>query len=393
MTRTKIKLSAAAEGMETSLTRQLFNRAKAYDDVIDLTLGDPDLTPDQRIRDAAKNAIQAGKTHYSVNAGLREAREAIADCVAGEMGVSLNPETELMLTVGGMGALYLSLAALVNPGDEVLIIGPYYVNYVQMVRMCGGEPVIVYTDPRDGFRIDPDRVAEAVTDRTAALILNSPCNPTGTVADGETLDRLARLAAERDFFVISDEVYKCLLYDGAVHESILTRPGMRERTVLIDSMSKRFSMTGYRCGFAAGPEEVIGAMTRMQENTASCTPLPSQYAAIEAYRNCREDHWIRDEFEKRRNYLWQAISEIPELSCVRPAGTFYLFPCIEKTGLDSIAFANALLEEQHMAVVPGVTYGEPYHGYIRIAFTRRLEELEEAAGRFRRFMEGLARRG
>ena len=384
-----MRLSAAAAGLETSLTRQLFNRAKELDDVIDLTLGDPDLTPVQAIRDAAKKAIQEGKTHYSVNAGLARAREVIAESLEKEMGLSVDPASELMLTVGGMGALYLSLSALVNPGDEVLLVGPYYVNYAQMVHMRGGTPVIVYTDPKENFRIHPEKLEEAISEKTVALLLNSPCNPTGGVIDGETLDALAELAKRRHLTVISDEVYKTLLFDGAVYESIITRPGMRERTILIDSMSKRFSMTGYRCGFALGPAEVISAMTKMQENTASCTPLPSQYAAIEAYANHLEDHWIRDEFEQRRDYLAQALNEIPGLSCVKPQATFYLFVNIEGTEMDSIRFANRLLEDQHVAVVPGVTYGEPYSGYVRIAFTRELAVLQEAAERLERFCREL----
>lgn len=381
-----MRLSNSAAGLETSLTRQLFNRAKELDDVIDLTLGDPDLTPVQAIRDAAKEAIQTGKTHYSVNAGLAGAREAIAQSLRKEMGLSVDPSSELMLTVGGMGALYLSLAALVNPGDEVLLIGPYYVNYVQMTHMCGGTPVVVYTDPKENFRVHPDKLEQAITEKTVALVLNSPCNPTGGVIDGETLDALADLARRHNLSVISDEVYKTLLFDGAAYESIITRPGMRERTILIDSMSKRFSMTGYRCGFAVGPAEVIGAMTKMQENTASCTPLPSQYAAIEAYTNHLEDHWIRDEFERRRNFLARAINEIPGLSCAIPPATFYLFVNVEGTGRNALRFAYELLENQHVAVVPGITYGEPYGGYVRIAFTREMDVLREAANRLEKWL-------
>lgn len=382
-----MRLSGIAAGMETSLTRQLFNRARELDRVIDLTLGDPDLTPSPAIRAAAERAIQEGRTHYSVNAGLIQAREAIADCFRAETGIAADPATEIMLTVGGMGALYLSLAALINPGDEVILIGPYYVNYIQMIRMQGGVPVVIYTDPKENFRIDPARVEQVITGKTVAMILNSPCNPTGQVIGGEVLDALAAIARKHDLAVISDEVYKTLLFDGAKYESIITRPGMRQRTILIDSMSKRFSMTGYRCGFAVGPAEVIGAMTKMQENTASCTPLPSQYAAIEAYTACREEHWIRDEFEQRRNVLWDALQGIPGIFCLKPAATFYLFLNIEGSGMNSVDFAWRLLEEQRVAVVPGVTYGEAYGGYVRIAFTRQAEELREAAVRLRRFME------
>lgn len=384
-----MKLSKIASGMETSLTRQLFNKAKGFTDVIDLTLGDPDLIPSEKIRNAACSAIQAGKTRYSVNAGLIMAREAIAKSFEAEYGLHADPNSEIMLTIGGMGALYLSLAAIVNPGEEVLIIGPYYVNYVQMVRMCGGVPVVVYTDPQTGFKIDVAKLEEAVTEKTVALMLNTPCNPSGAVIDGKTLDELALFAQHHDLAVISDEVYRTLLYDGKKHESIITRPGMKERTILVDSMSKRFAMTGYRSGHAIAPENVISAMTKMQENTASCTPLPSQYAAIEAYMNCTEDKRIAAEFEKRRDYIWQDINEVPGLSCTKPAATFYLFVNIEGTGLDSVSFAYQLLDAQHVAVVPGVTYGDPYNSYIRIAYTMPVEKLKEAVSRIKKFGESL----
>lgn len=380
-----MKLSTIAQNMETSLTRQLFNKAKSFNDVIDLTLGDPDLTPSEKIREAACKAINAGRTHYSVNAGLIQAREAIADCFKEEYGIEADPTTEVMLTIGGMGALYLSLAAIVNPGDEVLIIGPYYVNYVQMVRMCGGTPVIHYTDPKEDFRINVQELEKKIGEKTVALMINSPSNPSGAVIDRETLDHLADLAKRRDLIVISDEVYRTLLYDNASYDSIIKRAEMKERTIVIDSMSKRFSMTGYRCGYAIGPSEVIGAMTKMQENTASCTPLPSQYAAIEGYTNCKDDHWIKDEFEKRRDFIWKAINDIPGFSCKKPAATFYLYVNIEGTGMKSIDFAYALLDSQHVAVVPGVTYGKPYDNYIRIAYTMKIEKLKEAVDRIAKF--------
>ena len=384
-----MRLSDIASGLETSLTRQLFNKAKGFTDVIDLTLGDPDLAPYQEIRDAACAAIQAGKTRYSVNAGLIQAREAIAACFKAEYGVDVDAQSEIMLTIGGMGALYLSLAALVNPGDEVLIIAPYYVNYVQMVRMCGAIPVILYTNASNGFKVDVAELEKKVTEKTRVLMINSPCNPTGTVLDSQTLDQLAAFAIEHDIAVISDEVYKTLLYDGAEYDSIVKREHMKERTIVIDSMSKRFAMTGYRCGYAVGPAEVIAAMTKMQENTASCTPLPSQYAAIEAYTNCVQTHSIRDEFEKRRNYIWNAINDIPGLCCSKPAATFYLFVDISETKMDSITFAYKLLESQHVAVVPGVTYGEPYSDHIRIAYTLQIEKLQEAVDRISRFAESI----
>ena len=386
-----MRLSNIAQCLETSLTRQLFYKAKGLTDVIDLTLGDPDLKPAQCIRDAACAAIQEGKTRYSVNAGLIDAREAIAKCFSSETGVFIDPNSEIMLTIGGMGALYLSLAALINPGDEVLIIAPYYVNYVQMVHMCGGVPVIVYTDAKNGFKININSLMEKVSEKTRVLMINSPCNPTGVVIDGTTLDQIAGFCIENDICVISDEVYKSLIYTDIPYESIITRPGMKERTVLVDSMSKRFAMTGYRCGFAIGPADVIAAMTKMQENTASCTPLPSQYASIEAYSHCSADQWIRDEFKRRRDYIWKAINEIPMISCSEPEATFYLFVDISETGMDSTSFAFTLLEAEQVAVVPGVTYGTPYSDHIRISYTMPIDKLQTAVNRISHFTRSITK--
>ena len=384
-----MRLSKRAAGLETSLTRELFGKAKQYQDVIDLTLGDPDLMPSELIREAACEAIRQGKTRYSVNAGLPEARRQIADCFAGEYGFSPDPEKEVMLTVGGMGGLYLSLAALVDPGDEVLVLGPYYVNYIQMIRLCGGTPKIVYGREENGFVVKKEELEAEVTPKTVAMIVNSPSNPAGVVLERETLEDYADFARAHGLFVLSDEVYQTLLYDGRKPVSIINCRDMRERCVVIESMSKRFAMTGYRCGFAVGPGPLIAAMTKMQENIVSCTPLPSQYAAICAYSRCREDHHIRDEFEKRRNYIFEAVNEIPGLSCLKPAGTFYLFVNIKESGMDSVSFAYRLLEQEHLAIVPGVTYGQAYDHYIRIAFTLPVEVLKEAVRRLSRFMAGL----
>lgn len=386
-----MKLSIVASNMETSLTRQLFNKAKNYKDVIDLTLGDPDLAPSQQIRDAACDAIQMGKTRYSANAGLKEARDTIATCFEREYGVSVDSDKEIMLTIGGMGALYLAFSAMIDPGDEVIIIGPYYVNYKQMIRMCGGIPIIVNTKPENDFQVKIEDLESVVTNKTIGIVLNSPCNPSGEVISGETLDELAEFAKLHNLNVISDEVYKTLVFDNKKYESIITRRNMKERTVVIDSMSKRFSMTGYRCGYAVGPESIISAMTKMMENVASCAPLPSQYAAIKAYSDCNDDHWIKDEFEKRRNYIWKAVNDIEGLYCRKPAATFYLFVNISKTGMNSMAFANTLLEEQHVAVVPGITYGEYYDNYIRIAYTMDIEILKKAVERIAIFVNSISK--
>lgn len=384
-----MKLSKTASSLELSLTRHLFNLAKNYDNVIDLTLGDPDLIPSEIIRNAACDAVTAGKTRYSANAGLLPLREVLADNFQKEYDLTVDPASELMVTVGGMEALYLALSSIIDPGDEVILLAPYYVNYKAMVRLNNGVPVIVNTLEADGFNIRAEKLEQAITDRTVAIIINSPCNPTGAVLSHASLEAIARIAKQHDLTVISDEVYRTLLFDGAQHESIVTLPDMRERTVVIDSISKRFAMTGYRIGYAIGPEELIAAMVKMQENVAACAPLPSQYAAIAAYTQCAEDTSIRDEFQIRRDYLYEAINSLPGLSCIQPAGTFYLYVNIAETGLDCQTFAYKLLEAQQVAVVPGITYGDAYNHYIRIAYTMKTEVLKQAVERIRRFLQSL----
>lgn len=378
-----MKLSNRAKCISPSLTRRLFDMAQRLDDVVDLTLGDPDIVPLKPIRDAACEAIQKGKTRYSQNAGLAEARKAIAIFNENVYGCNISPE-EVMLTCGGMEALYLMLLALINPGDEVIIPAPYWINYRQMTQLCGGEPVIVPTREEDNFAITADALASAVTSRTKVMVLNSPNNPTGRIISGVVLDGLARLSVEHDIFVISDEVYRSLVYVGS-HESIWTRPNMRERCAVIDSMSKRYSMTGYRLGYAIAPRELIIAMTGLQENVAACAPLPSQYAAIAAYGADLDSSGMLDEFSSRRDIILAGIKRIPQLSLSSIDGTFYAFVNISRTGLNSYDFAMRLLESAHVAVVPGRTYGEDYDEYIRIAFTVNCERLKLAMERIKEF--------
>lgn len=383
-----MKTSQKANCIETSLTRDLFNRALKHADVINLTLGDPDLPPPQNVRDAACDAIQRCRTGYSANAGLLDVRRSIAADFERECRLPCDPDGEVIVSVGGMEALYLALSAIVDPGDEVVIFAPYYVNYVQMVRMNGGVPVIINTTESNGFAVDPNEFRRRVTDRTVAVIVNTPCNPTGVVLPENVLGEIASVAAERDLLVVADEVYKSLVYDGAVHHSILGFDGMRGRTVLIDSLSKKFAMTGWRLGWAIGPREIISAMTRMQENVAACAALPSQYAAIEALGEKTDIRYIREAFERRRDLVYREINACGKLSALKPSATFYIFVNIGKTGLRSLDFALGLLESEHVAVVPGVTYGGAYDGFVRIALTHDAKVLEEACKRIRRFAGG-----
>ena len=277
-----IETSIAANHIKLSLVRSLFNEAKKYSDVIDFTLGDPDVQPHQAIKDAACDAIQSGKTRYSQNAGLLDLRQTISNYYERREGFKYDPVSEIMVTVGAMEGLYLALVSILNPGDEVIIPAPYYVNYTQMVQMCHAVPVIVDNSERNDLSFDVADIEKAITDKTRAIMINTPSNPTGRIIPQEAIEGIAELAKKRNLVVISDEVYKCLIYDNRPFQSIVAIPGMRERTILINSLSKEFCMTGYRIGYVLAPQEVIAAMTKLQENVAACAPLPSQYAAIMA---------------------------------------------------------------------------------------------------------------
>lgn len=382
-----MKISQRANSIEQSLSRKLFNLAKDYDNVIDLTLGDPDIAPSTKIKDAACNAIYGNKIRYSANAGLPLLRTKISEVFDKEYGINVEPNENIIVTVGGMEALFLSLACMIDNGDEVIILGPYYVNYKQMVSMCGGVPVIVNSFEENGFLPQIEQIERAISNKTVAIIINSPSNPTGVAYDKKTLSNIADIAKKYNLIVISDEVYRTLVFENQKHESIINVEGMQERTIVVDSISKRFAMTGYRVGYAVGPKEIISNMVKMQENVAACAPVSSQYAAITAYEECSKDIFIKNEFEQRRNYLFDAINRIEGLSCIKPQATFYLFVNIEKTNMSGLDFAYKLLEEEQVAVVPGITYGVAYDKYIRIAFTVKENILQEATERIERFMK------
>ena len=384
-----MKISSMAAKIQQSLTRQLFDKARQYENVIDFTLGDPDYPTPQAIQDAGCAAIREGKTKYSANAGLPGLREQISRMIREETGVFYRPDREIFVSVGAMEALYLSFLCLLDSGDEVIIPAPYWVNYGHMIQMCGGNPVIVDTFEDKDFIVDVDAIREAVSGRTRGIILNSPNNPTGTVYDRKSLKKIADLAKEHDLIIFWDECYKRIVYDEKF-VSILDLPDIKEYAVVVNSCSKEFSMTGWRLGYAAAPEELIANMTKLQENIVACASLPSQYAAIEAYRTVHpEVEEMRKGFENRRNILADGINQIDGLSCRYPKGTFYAFVNIGKTGLGSVEFAYRLLEAEQVAVVPGVTYGEKYDDFIRIAYTMDEDRIKEGVKRISNFVRSL----
>ena len=385
-----IKTSIVADSIQLSLVRSLFNEAKQYKDVIDFTLGDPDVQPHDAIKQAACTAIMEGRTRYSQNAGLPELRKAISDFYLRSEGLYYNPDNEIIATVGAMESLYLALLSILNPKDEVIIPAPYYINYVQMVTMCHATPVLIDNPELTDLSIDINGIEKAITTRTKAIMINTPSNPSGRVIPWDIISRIAELAKEHDLIVISDEVYKCLIYNQEVFKSIVTIDGMRERTILINSLSKEFCMTGYRIGYTLAPYEVVAAMTKLQENVAACAPLPSQYAAIKALDG--KEHYSKhmvNIFTERRNVLYDCLCSANKLHVIKPEATFYLMADISETGMNSIDFCYALLRNAHVAAVPGVTYGKSCDRFIRIAFTLDISKIREGAERIVKYVNSL----
>lgn len=381
-----MKISKLADTIKPSKGRQLFNLAAQYDDVINLTLGDPDIIPPECIRQAGCEAIMAGRTRYSANAGLAELRKVYSDYLIQTYGRKFDYQTQIAVTVGGMEALYLALLSSIDSDDEVIIFAPYYINYYQMIEMCGGTPVVVRTWEKNDFEPELADVESAVTDKTKLIIMNTPTNPTGTVYSEKTVKGIVKIAREHNLLIVSDEVYSTLVYNDR-HYSALDVEPTYENILYVDSCSKKFSMTGWRVGFAVGSKDWIASIVKLQENVAACTPLPSQYAAIKAFSENPDMTGYVDEFENRRDVLVGELEKSDKLSFMIPKGTFYMFVNIGKTKMDSTEFAIQLLKEKKVAVVPGIAYGDDFDNYIRIAFTLDKSMIKEAAKRIVEFVE------
>lgn len=383
----KLKVSKLTNRVQPSKGRQLFNFAAQYEDVIDLTLGDPDIIPPVSVRTAGCAAIMDGKTRYSANAGLVELRKVYADYLKKNFNREYDYQTQIAVTVGGMEALYLAFISSVDPGDEVIIFAPYYINYYQMIEMCGGTPIVINTKEENGFEPQPEDLEKAITKKTRMIIMNTPTNPTGVVYSEKTVCDLINIARQHDLLIVADEVYSTLVFGNKKHFSALNVIPAYENILFVDSCSKKFSMTGWRIGFAAGPKEWIAGMVKLQENVAACTPLPSQYAAIQAFCEQPDMSEYVATFERRRDILVSELKKNNKLSFTIPDGTFYLFVNIEKTHMNSTDFAMELLKDQHVAVVPGEAYGDGFDNYVRIAFTLKDSLIKEAAKRIVAFVE------
>ena len=335
-------------------------------------------------------AIQENKTKYTANAGILELREAISRDVQRRLGVTYDPNTEIICTIGAMGALYLATICTLNPGDEMIVLAPHWPNYNNMTTMCHAVPVHVNIYGEENLRNLKQNIEAAITPKTKALILNTPSNPTGQILEWEHLQIIADIAKKYDLTVFSDEVYHTIIFPGSVHRSIVEIEGMKERTILIESLSKRFSMTGWRVGFAAAPASIINYMVQLNEDVAACVPMFCQYGAIEALENGSEAaQEMAKGFYERCKYMTDALNTMKGIHCEPTKGTFYLLVDIRGTGLGSMEFCEKLLEQEQVAVVPGHAFHESAEGYIRIACTVDIPVLEQAAQKIRHFVENL----
>ena len=368
--------------------RKFFDIVSEMKDAISLGVGEPDFDTPWHIRDEGIYSLERGKTHYTSNAGLMELRQEICNYLYRKQGLTYHPAKEVLITVGGSEAIDMGLRAMCNPGDEVLIPQPSYVSYEPCAVLAGATPVIINLKAENEFRLTARELEDAITEKTKILILPFPNNPTGAIMEKKDLEEIAEVILKHDIFVMSDEIYSELTYKEK-HVSIAELPGMQERTVLINGFSKAYAMTGWRLGYACGPEEIIGQMTKIHQFAIMCAPTTSQHAAVEALKNGDDDvAEMRTAYNQRRRYLMNAFREMG-LECFEPYGAFYVFPCIKEFGMTSDEFAERLLAEEKLAVVPGTAFGDCGEGFLRISYAYSLEQLKEALGRLGRFIERL----
>ena len=382
-------LSPVVSEMKPSGIRKFFDIAAQMENVISLGVGEPDFPTPWQVRSAGIHSLEKGKTKYSSNAGMLPLREEIARYMKRKYALSYCPENEILVTVGGSEAIDLCLRAVLTPGDEVIIPQPSYVCYEPMTQLAGGVPVVIETKAEDDFKLTPAQLTAAISDKTKALILPYPCNPTGGIMRKGDLEAIAKVLRDQNILVISDEIYSELTFGGERHVSIASIEGMAERTVVVNGFSKNFSMTGWRLGFACGPKEVLSQITKIHQFAIMCAPTTSQYAAIEALRNCDDAVTaMMEEYDMRRRLMVDGFNRIG-LTCREPSGAFYAFPSIASTGLTSEEFCERLLYAKEVAVVPGTAFGKGGEGFIRASYCYSTEHIEEAIRRMGEFIQEL----
>ena len=368
--------------------RKFFDIVNEMEDAISLGVGEPDFDTPWHSRDEGIYSLEKGRTFYTSNAGLKELRTEITRYIKRTQGVSYDPMKEVLVTVGGSEAIDLALRAMINPGEEVLIPQPSYVSYEPCAILADAVPVIIELKEENEFRLTAQELRDAITDKTKILILPFPNNPTGAIMEQKDLEEIAEIIREKDLFVISDEIYAELSYKGK-HVSIVSIPGMQERTVLINGFSKAYAMTGWRLGYACAPAVIMEQMVKIHQFAIMCAPTTSQYAAVEALRNGDEDvAMMRESYNQRRRFLMNAFKEMG-LQCFEPYGAFYVFPCIKEFGMTSEEFAERLLREEKVAVVPGTAFGNCGEGFLRISYAYSLENLKTAMDKIGHFISRL----
>ena len=369
--------------------RKFFDIANEMDDVISLSVGEPDFHPPWHIREAGIESLEKGRTSYTPNRGFLRLRAEISNFLERHYTVKYDPQTEILVTVGGSEAIDLGVRSLINPGDEVLIPEPSFVCYVPITEMAGGVPVIIETKPENKFRLTAQELEEKITDRTKLLIMPYPNNPTGAVMRRSDLEAIAQVVERHNLLVLSDEIYASLTYGEEPHTAFSALPGMKERTILVNGFSKSHSMTGWRMGYAAGPQEIISLMTKLHQFAIMSAPTMSQYAAIEAMKNGDDDiAYMREQYDMRRRLIVDGLNSMG-LKCFEPEGAFYVFPSVKSTGLTSQEFCERLIYSKQVAVVPGDAFGDCGEGFVRISYCYSTKHIIEALERMEAFLKEL----
>ena len=384
----KYSLSKIVEDIKPSGIRKFFDIVSEMKDAISLGVGEPDFETPWHIREEGIYSLEKGKTFYTSNAGLKDLRTEINNYLKRTQNLDYDIMNEIIVTVGGSEAIDIGLRALINEGDEVIIPQPSYVSYEPCALLAGAKPVIINLKAENEFRLTPDELENAITDKTKVLILPYPNNPTGAVMKRADLEAIAKIIIEKDILVMSDEIYSELTYSGK-HVSIASLEGMKERTILINGFSKSYAMTGWRLGYACGPEQIIKQMTKIHQFAIMCAPTTSQYAAVEALKNGDNDVEImRQAYNQRRRFLLSRFKEMG-LECFEPNGAFYVFPCIKEFGMTSEEFATRFLQEERVAAVPGTAFGASGEGFLRISYAYSMENLKVAIDRLEKFINRL----
>ena len=379
-------LSPVVTAVAPSGIRKYFDIAESMQGVISLGVGEPDFPTPWEIRKAGILSLESGKTRYTANRGLIQLRREISAYMDRKYNMQFDPDKEVLVTVGGSEAIDMSLRAIICPGDEIIVPQPSYVCYEPMVRICGGNPVVLETTAENDFKVTPEMLRTAITPKTKALILPYPCNPTGAIMEREDLELIAEVLRDTNIIVLSDEIYAELTFGGKKHVSIGSIAGMRERCVIINGFSKTYSMTGWRMGYACGPREIIEQVTKIHQYAIMSAPTTAQYAAIEALRNGDEAvQAMYEEYDMRRRLIVSGFNRIG-LTCREPKGAFYAFPCIRSTGMTSDEFCEKLLYSKKVAVVPGTAFGASGEGFVRASYCYSTEHIKEALSRIEEFL-------